>query len=116
VERSLVDPDNRRPVDFGRRSRTLADGTDAKQRVVAAALRARRELPACFGTGGDYEPVDLPDERWVGFRRGDDVVVIAPCRPLAVAAESPPVPFPVLQGEWVNTLGPGLPLALLVRS
>jgi len=91
--RDLVDPDNRRPVDFDARAemlRTLGDGpvldlTDdgtAKLRVVRAALQLRRRHPAAFGPGtGSYEPLvaDGPaSEHVVGFVRGDAVATIVP--------------------------------------
>ena len=70
---SLVDPDNRRLVDFARRRQLLAtldaaprapgpagataDGLDAdKLLVTSAALRLRREHPDWFA--GDYRPLD----------------------------------------------------------
>lgn len=55
---SLVDPDNRRPVDFGVRRRHLADpdAAPAKFRVVREALRLRRARPASF-VGGAYVPL-----------------------------------------------------------
>ncbi len=54
---SLVDPDNRRPVDFTVRRRLL-DTPEApvKFTVVRAALRLRRERPASF-VGGAYVPI-----------------------------------------------------------
>ncbi|MFL6076256.1 MAG: malto-oligosyltrehalose synthase [Mycobacteriales bacterium] len=67
---SLVDPDNRRPVDFAARRRMLAaldraaepaavpavDATGAaKMLVTARALRLRRDRPKVFA--GDYEPL-----------------------------------------------------------
>jgi (1->4)-alpha-D-glucan 1-alpha-D-glucosylmutase len=66
---SLVDPDNRRPVDFGLRRRLLAGERPAKLDLVqrALALRGRREL-------GRYEPLEAGPEG-IAFRRGDDVVV-----------------------------------------
>ena len=76
-EDSLVDPDNRRPVDFSGRREALAAMTHPKIRVVKAALRLRRDRPDTFLTGG-YAPV-LADgsaaEHLVSFRRGDDVLV-----------------------------------------
>ncbi|MFZ2527810.1 MAG: malto-oligosyltrehalose synthase [Rhodococcus sp. (in: high G+C Gram-positive bacteria)] len=55
---SLVDPDNRRPVDFDARRRLLADpnAAPAKFRVVREALRLRRARPASF-VGGAYVPL-----------------------------------------------------------
>ncbi len=55
-EDSLVDPDNRRPVDYLARRKALAAMDHPKMRVVTAALRLRRDRPASF-TGGDYTPV-----------------------------------------------------------
>ncbi|MFS8065127.1 MAG: hypothetical protein ACMG6S_02025 [Byssovorax sp.] len=78
---SLVDPDNRRPVDYtalrallqrlegasleGLRD-TFADGA-LKLHVVRAALRLRRELRAIF-VEGDYVPIDA-GEHVVAFAR-----------------------------------------------
>ena len=66
---SLVDPDNRRPVDFGLRQRLLVGERPAKLDLVqrALALRERRGL-------GRYEPLDAGPEG-IAFRRGEDVVV-----------------------------------------
>ncbi len=68
-EDSLVDPDNRRPVDWD-----AADAAHPKQRLVRAALRLRRERPASF-VGGTYAPVLAQGpaaEHLLGFRRGPD--------------------------------------------
>ncbi|MQY25457.1 putative maltooligosyl trehalose synthase [Nocardia sp. RB56] len=70
-EDSLVDPDNRRPVDFGQRLAMLQSLTgtpevdasgSAKMWIVAYALWLRRERPDCF-VGGGYTPM---------FARGDN--------------------------------------------
>lgn len=74
---SLVDPDNRRPVDYATRRAALRAGTDPKLRVVGAALRLRRELPDTFRDGG-YRPVPAAGSaaaHLVAFLRGDDVLV-----------------------------------------
>ncbi|MGH3666634.1 MAG: malto-oligosyltrehalose synthase, partial [Egibacteraceae bacterium] len=86
---SLVDPDNRRPVDFAGRRRLLAelgDGPDAealwtarrdgrvKLWVLTQALRVRRGHPHAFGADAGYEPL-VADGRWadhvVGYARTD---------------------------------------------
>ena len=76
-EDSLVDPDNRRPVDYTDRRAELERLSNPKIRVVTAALRARRDRPDTFLTGG-YRPV-LPTgadaEHIVAFQRGEEVVV-----------------------------------------
>jgi (1->4)-alpha-D-glucan 1-alpha-D-glucosylmutase len=73
---SLVDPDNRRPVDYALRQRLLreVDSTSAdallespsdgrmKLKVTAAALRLRRERPELF-LRGDYVPVRMVGEQ-----------------------------------------------------
>jgi (1->4)-alpha-D-glucan 1-alpha-D-glucosylmutase len=83
---SLVDPDNRRPVDYDLRRRLLAaldggevpavDGTGtAKLLVVSRALRARRDHPDWF-TG--YEPVAVDGsaaDHVIAFDRGGAVTV-----------------------------------------
>ena len=76
-EDSLVDPDNRRPVDYGWRRAALRRGDHPKLRVVAAALAARRDRPETF-TGGGYQPVLATGpaaDHLIGFRRGTDVLV-----------------------------------------
>jgi (1->4)-alpha-D-glucan 1-alpha-D-glucosylmutase len=74
---SLVDPDNRRLVDYAARRAALADGGDPKIAVVAAALRLRRDKPDTFLSGG-YHPLSASGsaaEHIVAFGRGRDVVV-----------------------------------------
>ncbi len=73
---SLVDPDNRRPVDYQLRRDALAALSDPKMRVVTAALRLRRERPNTFIDGG-YTPLlaDGPAaEHLAAFVRGTDVL------------------------------------------
>ncbi|SFP55041.1 malto-oligosyltrehalose synthase [Sphingomonas rubra] len=53
---SLVDPDNRRPVDYAARVKALADGSSAKLALMAELLTLRRDHPQLFATG-DYRPV-----------------------------------------------------------
>jgi (1->4)-alpha-D-glucan 1-alpha-D-glucosylmutase len=83
---SLVDPDNRRPVDYAERRRLLAaldegevpavDETGAaKLLVVSRTLRARRDHPEWFD---GYEPVTATGpaaEHVVAFDRGGAVTV-----------------------------------------
>lgn len=68
-EDSLVDPDNRRPVDWD-----AADDAHPKQRLVRAALRLRRERPGSF-VRGTYSPVLAAGpaaDHLLGFHRGPD--------------------------------------------
>ena len=83
-EDSLVDPDNRRPVDFAFRQAALTalteppalDGTGlAKLWVVSRALRARRDHPELF-TGYTPLMVDGPgQEHLVAFDRGGAITL-----------------------------------------
>jgi (1->4)-alpha-D-glucan 1-alpha-D-glucosylmutase len=74
---SLVDPDNRRPVDYATRRQALKALRHPKIRVVKAALQLRRARPETFLRGG-YHPVlaaGAAADHVVAFRRGDDVLV-----------------------------------------
>jgi (1->4)-alpha-D-glucan 1-alpha-D-glucosylmutase len=78
-EDSLVDPDNRRPVEYGVRRAALTELTEPKMRVVRAALHLRRRRPETFLTGS-YTPVFAHGdaaEHVISFRRGEDVLVAA---------------------------------------
>ncbi|MFL6240127.1 MAG: malto-oligosyltrehalose synthase [Actinomycetes bacterium] len=80
VDLSLVDPDNRRNVDFDLRRRLLAAGTDPKLHVVRTALTFRRERPDCFGPDGAYHPISadgVAREHLVAFRRGEGAITLA---------------------------------------
>jgi (1->4)-alpha-D-glucan 1-alpha-D-glucosylmutase len=91
VDLSLVDPDNRRPVDWSTHRDRLerldagvppADLSDEKLLVTAAALRLRRECPEAFvGGEGDHTPLESESNHVVAFARGaadaPDVVVLA---------------------------------------
>jgi (1->4)-alpha-D-glucan 1-alpha-D-glucosylmutase len=74
---SLVDPDNRRSVDYAIRRQALKSLQHPKIRVVNAALQLRRARPDTFLRGG-YHPVlaaGAAADHVVAFRRGADVVV-----------------------------------------
>ena len=109
---SLVDPDNRRPVDFELRRRLLAEvdqrtpeqlleragGGLPKLAVTRRALEVRRRLPHCFqpGPAVGYRPLAARGsaaDHVVGFVRGDDVVALAPRLVLGLAA----------RGGWGDT-------------
>ena len=135
---SLVDPDNRRAVDYPDRRARLArldagqrprDLDDEKQLVVARTLRLRREHPEWFGSGSTYQPLACESDHVVAFVRSGEVVVVAARLSSAMAAdESTTVPLPA--GAWRDLLtgstfdGPSvlgavlgtLPVALLVRA
>jgi len=86
-DHSLVDPDNRRPVDFDARHKALArlgegtvpvidEGAQAKMLVVARALRLRRDRPDLFI---GYEAVNAEGaaaEHVFGFDRGGAITLV----------------------------------------
>jgi (1->4)-alpha-D-glucan 1-alpha-D-glucosylmutase len=104
---SLVDPDNRRPVDFELRQAMLTQDADpaellsswrdgrVKQHVVARTLALRRAVPVLFA--GDYTPLQTTGphaERLLAFARNRDgatLIVIAPrlAAPLLDGVEAP---------------------------
>jgi (1->4)-alpha-D-glucan 1-alpha-D-glucosylmutase len=106
----LVDPDNRRPVDWDRRRRALDEllageppTRETEQLyVIWKTLELRRRRADSFA--GEYVPLDL-GPGVCGYQRGDDVLVIVPVR--AGAAKSPPP-------GW-RDLFPELPIGLYER-
>ena len=59
---SLVDPDNRRPVDYAARRQSLAQADDPKTALIARLLALRRDHPALFARG-TYEPIAVTGPR-----------------------------------------------------
>ena len=111
VDLSLVDPDNRRPVDWDERRAalsTLQSGTEPtretmKLHLISRSLQVRARRPELFGPGRAYTPIDAgPDV--VAFSRGEgDVVVIVALR----AAGGVAITLPA--GEYRDVLGRGRP-------
>lgn len=103
---SLVDPDNRRPVDFHVREEMLGAAGDpadhlkdwrdgqAKLVLLARLLALRAAEPALFA--GDYRPVETGDERLFAFVRAaaDKVLFVAVPRLSAEMAIAHGVPLP----------------------
>jgi (1->4)-alpha-D-glucan 1-alpha-D-glucosylmutase len=79
---NLVDPDNRRPVDWNRANRaaqeTAPQHETLKFHLIRRVLRLRAEYPEAFF--GSYEPLDLGPDR-LGFVRGGRIRVVVPLRP-----------------------------------
>ncbi|RFS86356.1 malto-oligosyltrehalose synthase [Actinomadura spongiicola] len=85
---ALVDPDNRRPVDYGRRREHLfrldtgrlpKEVDDEKLLVTSRTLRLRRSHPEWFGPTAGYEPIAAHGpaaEHVVGFARGEAVALV----------------------------------------
>jgi (1->4)-alpha-D-glucan 1-alpha-D-glucosylmutase len=79
---NLVDPDNRRPVDWAAHASVLRERTPSrrtmKAHLIQRVLRLRAERPAAFA--GDYEPLELGRDH-IGFVRGGAIRVVVPLRP-----------------------------------
>jgi (1->4)-alpha-D-glucan 1-alpha-D-glucosylmutase len=104
---SLVDPDNRRPVDYAVRRSFLKELQHPKFRIVTAALRLRRSHPDSF-VGGDYVPVlasGQAGDHVVAFRRGEDILVAVTRWTVRLAETgwgNTVVPLP--EASWTDTL------------
>ena len=96
---NLVDPDNRRPVDWQVRIRALAD-PPAKLRVTREALALRARRPSAFA--GAYSPLDAGPDVCAFLRGADEVLVAVPLRPRGEAAR---LVGPA--GRWRDVLGGG---------
>ena len=123
--RALVDPDNRRPVDWGWHDAMMSrlqggsPPNDETQKlwtcVQLLALRIRR--PDAFGPNGGYTPLDSAPGV-VAFTRGDDVLVAVAVR-REISGTSPSLGgdwHDVLSGEPVSLAGPAELPALLGRD
>jgi (1->4)-alpha-D-glucan 1-alpha-D-glucosylmutase len=106
---SLVDPDNRRPVDWDARRSALAalrDGTPPtgetiKLHLVAAALDLRRRRPEAFADN-NYVAVPAGDDV-VAFLRGSDVLVAVGIRDGSTGASGWELPASAA-GRWRDVL------------
>ncbi|HET6294617.1 MAG TPA: malto-oligosyltrehalose synthase [Kribbella sp.] len=145
IDLSLVDPDNRRPVDYRQRIERLArldegakpkDLADEKLLVTSRALRLRRQNPEAFA--GSYTPLPTSNGHAVAFARGktaEEAGAITLATRLPVALHrlggwgDSTVVLP--EGDWqdvltgrpvgsgaarINELLGDLPVALLARS
>ncbi len=118
---SLVDPDNRRPVDFETRARLLRELSDLspadvllrsdsglpKLWVVHTALGVRRRVPEAFRKGASYAPLFAKgplSDHVLGFVRGGDVVTLTPRLVMKVREGFGNTTVDVPDGEWLDVL------------
>ena len=88
---ALVDPDNRRPVDWELRRRLLGSADEPpKLRLIRETLALRARRSAAFT--GTYEPLDAGEDV-VAFTRGGEVLVAVAIRGDLRGFRPPP-------GEW----------------
>lgn len=118
---NLVDPDNRRQVDFSTRSAMLAeieslsveqilarfDDGLPKLWVIRQALRLRHQHPDCFGHEGDYQSLNvrgIKGAHAVAFMRGQCAVVVAPRLVLGLNGDWGDTAVELTAGRWHNLL------------
>lgn len=114
---SLVDPDNRRHVDFRQREQLLAELTDVtpesvlartdeglpKLWVIKQALALRRARPRAFGSEGTYQPIEAEGSRAehvVAFVRGEEILTLVPRWRLRLGGDWDDTWIEVPAGRW----------------
>ncbi len=119
---SLVDPDNRRPVDYELRRHLLDELKEGmtpeailarmdegvpKLWLIRQGLHLRRNRPAAFGRESTYEPLAASGEKAdhvVGFLRGGEVAVVVPRLVLALGGDWGDTGMELPEGRWRNEL------------
>ncbi|MFE9452273.1 malto-oligosyltrehalose synthase [Streptomyces sp. NPDC006739] len=104
--RTLVDPDNRRPVSFP------PEAPGEKDALTSAALRLRARRPGAFGTTAAYAPLSAEGPaaaHCLAFARSGEVVTAVTRLSLRLAQKggwgSTRLPLP--PGRWTDVLAPG---------
>lgn len=118
---NLVDPDNRRAVDFGVRTKLLealdrassemiwqrrAEGLP-KLWLIRQALALRRRRPELFGAEGEYAPLTARGAKAkhvVAFIRGRGAATIVPRLVLGLGGDWSDTVIELLDGQWQNEL------------
>ncbi len=118
---SLVDPDNRRPVDFDLRRRLLremeglspvqvmarADEGLPKLWVIHRALQVRARRERAFGPEGRYDPIEGRGPKAahvVAFGRGEEVVAVAPRLVVGLGDDWQGTTLPLPPGAWRDAM------------
>jgi (1->4)-alpha-D-glucan 1-alpha-D-glucosylmutase len=116
---SLVDPDNRRPVDFElraaqvRRARSMStvdlasewDSGLPKLWMMARLLAIRRERPEDFSDQSRYQPLVAQGThlgRLFAFRRGENLIAVVPRFTLTLGGAWSDTRLPLPGGIWRN--------------
>jgi (1->4)-alpha-D-glucan 1-alpha-D-glucosylmutase len=126
---SLVDPDNRRPVDYALRKRLLCElkqmtGNDVAAQVmmradeglpkmwtIHKALEVRRERPDCFGGDAEYTPIEVDGAKHdhvIAYLRGEAVVTVVPRLTVKLDDSWKDTIVVLPKGRWRNRLTGGV--------
>jgi (1->4)-alpha-D-glucan 1-alpha-D-glucosylmutase len=114
---SLVDPDNRRPVDFARRAKLLErcpsltaaevlkdwDSGLPKLWMTHRLLTLRRERSPDFGMDSKYQPLVARGAHLgnlLAFRRGTNLIAVVPRFTLTLNGDWGDTALPLPQGSW----------------
>ena len=120
-DHSLVDPDNRRPVDYDLRRRLLTELHSLSAAQVMArseeglpklwtvhhALTLRREHPEWFGEAAAYTPMPVSGRKRhhvVAYLRGEHVATVVPLRTLQIGGQWSETAVTLPEGRWRNRL------------
>jgi len=122
---SLVDPDNRRPVDYSTRRRLLAEiksmaphqaAAEAMRRAdeglpklwtIHRALCVRRERPHCFNEDADYRPLKVSGPKMchaIGYLRRGEVATVVPRLVKTLNGDWQQTVVELPEGRWTNQL------------
>jgi len=118
---SLVDPDNRRPVDYQLRRSLLdemkslpltrilerADDGLPKMWTIFRALHLRKEHPQWFGADAAYEPLEVSGRRRehaIAYLRGGHTITVVPRLTLALDRAWGDTSIALPEGVWTNRL------------
>ena len=118
---SLVDPDNRRPVDYALRRKLLNELASLsppaimdrmseglpKLWLIRQALHLRRQIPEAFGPAGSYKPLTVRGARAahaLAFSRGGRVISLCPRLPYTLADRWEDTELHLPEGRWRNVL------------
>lgn len=116
---SLVDPDNRRPVDYELRENIFAqmekmsaqqaleklDSGLTKMYVIYQCLKIRRQYQECFAAHSNYIPLEFTGtmtKHIVGFVRSDKIITIAPRFLISLNNDWKNTAAALPSGRWKN--------------
>jgi (1->4)-alpha-D-glucan 1-alpha-D-glucosylmutase len=116
---SLVDPDNRRPVDFEERRQLLArarrlaahealresESGLPKLWMIHRVLTLRRQRPHDFAASSRYQPMVAQGAHLgnlLAFRRGENLIAVVPRFSMSVGGAWGDTRLPLPRGGWRN--------------